>query len=107
MPIALWRLQGLLELLFVWAGGFKLVVPIDTMTSQMPTPMPRGFLWCMGVAALLGGLGLLVPSLLRMSPGLTPLADAGCVIMMAGASTARWRSGRRRPSAASTSGWRC
>ena len=77
MHIALWILQGLLGLLFVWAGGFKLVVPIDTMTSQMPTPMPRWFLWCIGVAELLGGLGLIVPSLLRMRPGLTPLAAAG------------------------------
>ena len=77
MPIALWIRQGLLGLRFVWAGGFKLVVPIDTMTSQMPTPMPRWFLWCIGVAELLGGLGLIVPSLLRMRPGLTPLAAAG------------------------------
>ena len=77
MHIALWILQVLLGLLFVWAGGFKLVVPIATMTSQMPTPMPRWFLWFIGVAELLGGLGLIVPSLLRMRPGLTPLAAAG------------------------------
>ena len=44
MHIALWIWQVLLGLLFVWAGGFKLVVPIETMTSQMPTPMPGWFL---------------------------------------------------------------
>lgn len=85
MHIALWILQGLLELLFVWAGGFKLVVPIATMTSQMPTPMPGWFLRFIGVAELLGGLGLLLPGLLRIRPGLTPLAAAGLVIIMAGA----------------------
>jgi uncharacterized membrane protein YphA (DoxX/SURF4 family) len=84
MHIALWILQGLLGLLFVWAGGFKLVVPIATMTSQMPTPLPGWFLRFIGVAELLGGLGLLVPGLLRMRPELTPLA-AGLVIIMAGA----------------------
>ena len=38
MYIALWILQVLLGLLFVWAGGFKLVVPIETMTSQNANP---------------------------------------------------------------------
>jgi uncharacterized membrane protein YphA (DoxX/SURF4 family) len=85
MHIALWILQVLLGLLFVWAGGFKLVVPIATMTSQMPTPMPGWFLRFIGVAELLGGLGLIVPGLLRMRPGLTPLAAAGLVIIMVGA----------------------
>jgi uncharacterized membrane protein YphA (DoxX/SURF4 family) len=85
MHIALWILQVLLGLLFVWAGGFKLVVPIATMTSQMPTPMPGWFLRFIGVAELLGGLGLVVPGLLRMRPGLTPLAAAGLVIIMVGA----------------------
>ena len=60
MNLALWILQVLLGLLFVWAGGFKLVVPIATMTSQMPTPLPGWFLRCIGVAELLGGLGLLL-----------------------------------------------
>jgi uncharacterized membrane protein YphA (DoxX/SURF4 family) len=85
MHIALWILQVLLGLLFVWAGGFKLVVPIATMTSQMPTPIPGWFLRFIGVAELLGGLGLIVPGLLRMRPGLTPLAAAGLVIIMVGA----------------------
>ena len=76
MHIALWILQVLLGLLFVWAGGFKLVVPLETMTSQMPTPMPGWFLRFIGVAELLGGLGLIVPGLLRRRPGLTPLAAA-------------------------------
>jgi len=41
MHIALWILQVLLGLLFVWAGGFKLVVPIATMTSQNAEPHAR------------------------------------------------------------------
>ena len=87
MNIVLWILQVLLGVLFVWAGGFKLVVPIATMTSQMQTPMHGWFLQFIGVAELLGGLGLLVPGLLRMRPGLTPLAAAGLVIIMAGTTT--------------------
>ena len=97
MHLALWILQVLLGLLFVWAGGFKLVVPIATMTSQMPTPLPGWFLRCIGVAELLGGLGLLVPGLLRIRPGLTPLAAVGLVIIMAGATVMTLAAGAVGP----------
>ena len=56
MHIALWILQVLLGLLFVWAWRLPVVGQIETMTSQMPTPMPGWFLRCIGVAELLGGL---------------------------------------------------
>ena len=97
MNMVLWILQVLLGVLFVWAGGFKLVVPIATMTNQMPTPIPGWFLRCIGVAELLGGLGLLVPGLLRMRPGLTPLAAAGLVIIMAGATAMTLAAGAVGP----------
>jgi uncharacterized membrane protein YphA (DoxX/SURF4 family) len=97
MHIVLWILQVLLGLLFVWAGGFKLVVPIATMTNQMPTPIPGGFLRCIGVAELLGGLGLILPGLLRIRPGLTPLAAAGLVIIMAGATGMTLAAGAVEP----------
>ena len=83
MTYALWTVQVLLALLFVFAGGMKLVLPIEEMTKQMP--MPGGFLRFIGVAELLGGLGLILPGLLRIRPGLTPLAAAGLVIIMIGA----------------------
>ncbi len=89
MTQALWVVQGLLALLFVFAGGMKLVTPIEEMTKQMPPEMPiplsGSFLRFIGVAELLGGLGLVLPGLLRIRPGLTPLAAAGLVIIMAGA----------------------
>jgi len=83
MTYALWTIQVLLALLFLFAGGMKLVMPIEEMTKQMPMPGP--FLRFIGVAELLGGLGLILPGLLRIRPGLTPLAAAGLVIIMVGA----------------------
>jgi len=83
MTYALWTIQVLLALLFLFAGGMKLVMPIEEMTKQMP--MPGLFLRFIGVAELLGGLGLVLPGLLRIRPGLTPLAAAGLVIIMVGA----------------------
>ena len=83
MPYVLWTFQGLLALLFLFAGGMKLVLPVEEMTKQMPLPGP--FLRFIGVAELLGGLGLVLPGLTGIRPGLTPLAAAGLVIIMIGA----------------------
>jgi len=83
MNVALWIVQGLLAALFVFGGGMKLVLPIEKMTD--PVALPGLFLRFIGVCELLGGIGLIVPSLLRIRPGLTPLAAAGLVVIMIGA----------------------
>jgi uncharacterized membrane protein YphA (DoxX/SURF4 family) len=85
MNAALWVIQALLALLFLFAGGMKLVMPVEEMTAQMPVALPGWFLRFIGVAETLGALGLILPGLLRIRPGLTPLAAAGLVIIMIGA----------------------
>jgi hypothetical protein len=80
---ALWVVQGLLALLFVFAGGMKLVLPIEAMKG--PVALPGLFLRFIGVVEVLGGLGLILPGLLRTAEALTPLAAAGLVVVMAGA----------------------
>jgi len=81
--ITLWIFQILLGGLFLFAGGFKLVAPIAQMTAQLP--LPGWFVRFLGVAELAGGLGLILPSLLRIRPQLTPLAAQGLVVIMSGA----------------------
>src|SRR5256712_1466462 len=83
MPHALWTVKGLLALFFLWAGGIKLVLPLEKLTG--PIPLPGPFLRFIGVAEVLGAVGLILPGLLRIRPGLTPLAAAGLVIIMIGA----------------------
>ncbi|OGQ83201.1 MAG: hypothetical protein A3F90_11085 [Deltaproteobacteria bacterium RIFCSPLOWO2_12_FULL_60_19] len=83
MTYALWIVQGLLALLFLWAGGMKLVLPLEALEG--PVPLPGLFMRFTGVAEVLGALGLILPGLLRIRPGLTPLAAAGLVIVMIGA----------------------
>lgn len=85
MNYALWIVQGLLALIFLFAGGIKLVLPIEVMTEQMPVPLPGWFLRFIAVAEVLGAIGLILPRLLRIRPSLTPLAAAGLVIIMIGA----------------------
>jgi hypothetical protein len=79
----LWAVQVLLAALFLFAGGYKLVVPIAAMSKDLPLPGP--FLRFIGVAEVAGGLGLILPGLLRIRPILTPLAAGGLVIIMSGA----------------------
>ena len=43
------------------------------------------FIHFIGVCEVLGGLGMVLPGMLRIKPGLTPLAAAGLVIIMIGA----------------------
>jgi uncharacterized membrane protein YphA (DoxX/SURF4 family) len=91
MTYVLWIIQGLLALLFLWAGGMKLVLPIEAMTEQMP--LPGLFLRFIGVAEVLGALGLILPGFLHRQPALTPLAAAGLVLIMIGATVLTLASG--------------
>jgi DoxX-like family len=82
-PALLWILQALLALMFIFAGGMKLVLPLESLAAQ--SPLPGGFIRFVGVAEVLGAFGLILPELLRIQRRLTPLAAAGLTILMAGA----------------------
>jgi len=91
MNRALWIVQGLLALLFLFAGGMKLVLPIEELTKQMP--LPGLFVRFIAIAEVLGAIGLILPGLLGIRPELTPLAAAGLVIIMVGATVLSFMSG--------------
>ena len=85
MNVALWIVQALLALLFLFAGGIKLIMPIEELMKQMPLALPGWFMRFIAVLEILGGIGLILPWLTGIRPGLTPLAAAGLVILMIGA----------------------
>jgi len=97
MNIALWIAQGLLAAVFLFAGGMKLVMPIDEMMKQMPIPLPEWFVLFTGVVEVLGAIGVILPWLLRIRPSLTPLAAAGLVIVMIGATAYTLAAGQVAP----------
>ena len=80
---ALWAIQGLLAALFLFAGGFKLALPLAALAKV--SPLPAAFLKFIGVCEVTGAIGLILPGLLRIRTGLTPLAASGLVIIMIGA----------------------
>ena len=85
MNIILWILQVLLALLFIFAGVTKFVMSVEEMNAQAPVVLPGLFLHFIGMCEVLGGLGLILPSLLRIKPRLTPLAALGLAMITAGA----------------------
>ena len=93
--VLLWIVQGLLAAIFLFAGGMKLVLPIEEMTGQME--LPGLFLRFIGVCEVLGALGLILPGLTRIRPGLTPLAAAGLVAIMVGATVLTLAGGDLAP----------
>jgi len=92
MNRALWILQGLLGLFFILASGApKLLLPLDSL--PMPIPLPYAFLIFIGVAEVAGGLGLILPGLLKIRTGLTPLAAGGLVLVTIGATAYQLAAG--------------
>ena len=93
--VLLWTVQGLLAAIFLFAGGMKLVLPVEELTRDMA--FPGLFLRFIGVCEVLGALGLILPGLTRIRPGLTPLAAAGLVIIMIGATAVTLAGGEVAP----------
>jgi hypothetical protein len=84
LNIALWIAQGLLAVTLIWAGAMKLLKPND-----LPWPWIKEnphLVTVTGLLDLLAGLGIVLPSILRMQPKLTIYAAYGIIALMIGAS---------------------
>ena len=84
MNITLWVLQVLLALVFL-AHGVMMLAPPAEVAVQMNAMLPRWFQVFLGVAEVLAAIGLTLPGLTRIQPGLVPAAAAGIVIVMVSA----------------------
>jgi uncharacterized membrane protein YphA (DoxX/SURF4 family) len=94
MTTVLWIIQGLLALLFLFTGSIKLILPVQMLMAQIPLPLPGPFLKFIGLAEVIGALGLILPGLLRIRPVLTPLAACGLLIDMSGATVVTLLGGK-------------
>src|ERR671921_1134821 len=79
----LWVVQGVLVALFLFAGGMKLITPVAVLAVM--SPFAGEFIRFIGVCEVLGAVGLILPWALGIRRELTPLAAAGLVVIMVGA----------------------
>jgi hypothetical protein len=93
MNTLLWIAQGLLASIMVAAGGPKLFLPRARLAQKMswtkdaPAPLVK----LLGLAELLGAVGLLLPRLTGIAPILTPLAAVGLSAILLGALATKLR----------------
>ena len=93
MNRTLWGIQWLLALFFALASSVpKLLLPPELL-PPLPIPIPRPLLIFIGLAELAGALGLILPGLFRIRPGLTPLAAAGLVLVCVGGASYQLAAG--------------
>lgn len=83
MTVAYWILAGLLALLYLFSGGSKVLrsreqlQPMMNWVDDMPMPAVRAI----GVAELLGAVGLILPPLLGIAPALAFAAAIGLLVL--------------------------
>lgn len=82
--IVLWIAQGLLAAIFMMEGIPKVTLPIEVLAKSIPwaVDLPLNLLKLIGIFEILGGLGLILPSLLRIKPYITVWAAIGLIIIM-------------------------
>ena len=84
LNIALWVAQVLLAASLLWAASMKLFQPVQTLAAMWPWvgQVPNSLVKITGIVDLLGGLGLVLPGLLKIKPRLTFWAATGIIILM-------------------------
>ena len=99
MNVFLWIVQALLAAAFVMAGMMKATQPKEKLAPRLPwsEDFSAGTVKFIGVAELLGGLGLILPAATGIAPILTPIAATGLAVIMALAAITHIR--RKEPSA--------
>ena len=94
MNIALWIVQAVLAAVFLFAGGMKLMMPIEDLVANGMNAFEGGsvaLVRFIGLSEVAGGLGLILPAALRIKPKLT-VAAAGALafVMVLAVATHLW-----------------
>lgn len=84
LNISLWIAQVLLGGMFLMAGITKSTTPVEQLYVSYPwtKEVSEGMVRFIGISELLAAIGLLLPSILRIKPVLTPIAALGLVLIM-------------------------
>jgi uncharacterized membrane protein YphA (DoxX/SURF4 family) len=84
LNITLWVAQVILAGMFLLAGLMKTMMPMDKLSAMMPWTGETSevLVRLNGVAEFLGVIGLLLPSIVRIKPMLTPIVAIGIALVM-------------------------
>lgn len=85
LNISLWVAQGLLATAFGMAGFMKLITPTEELIAKgmgFVSEYGVGMVRFIGISEVMGALGLILPSVLRIKPILTSMAAIGIAIIM-------------------------
>ncbi|GAB4086017.1 DoxX family protein [Myceligenerans cantabricum] len=95
LNVTLWTAQALLALMLTGSGLFKLLTPIGQLAETFPWAgdVAPGVVYAAAVFDILGGLGVLLPSLTRVAPSLTVVAALGCVALLTSAAVFHFARG--------------
>lgn len=98
MNVVLWIVQALLAVMYLMAGGMKTFRPLNALSTSMAwvRSAPAGFVRFVGIAELLGAVGLILPMVTNIAPWLTVAAAAGLVIVQIGAGVLHMSRGETR-----------
>ena len=79
--------QGTLAVVFTITGAMKLALPMEKLTELMTWPgsVAEPLVRAIGIAELAGAIGLVVPMLSGIRPGLASYAAFGLMALMIGA----------------------
>jgi len=99
MEIAIWIIQGILAAMFFAAGIMKATQPQEKLAASMPwvNDFPAWGVKLIGMAELLGAIGLIVPYLTGIAPVLTPMAAMALALIMVLAAVYHLRKKEYRP----------
>ncbi|MDO7880649.1 DoxX family protein [Salinibacterium soli] len=83
MTIAVWIVSGITALLFVFAGGVKLLRSREDLKAQMAwvDDFSPWQVKAIGALEVLGAIGLILPVLTGIAPVLTPIAAVGLAVL--------------------------
>jgi uncharacterized membrane protein YfcA len=93
--LALWIIAGVLAFAFAGSGILKLVQPKDKLVESgvggWAADWSPQSIKLIGVAEILGAIGLILPALVHVAPALVPLAAVGLIVVMLGAAVVHTR----------------
>ncbi|CQD19711.1 DoxX family protein [Mycolicibacterium conceptionense] len=101
MNIALWATQTLLALVYIVAGGLKVIRPREQLVATgrldwMKDHSDAG-VKSVGAVEILGALGMILPGLTGIATMLTPIAAVGLVVVQVGALRVHLTRDERQP----------